>query len=174
MREYFLSLARYAVWATQRLYEQVDALAEADYRRDVGLFFKSVHGTCNHLLVVEEQVWYPRIAAGISNLVVLNAEVETDRARLRERLIAATRRWQPLIESFDEARFTGTLDYRTTQGVPQSLPFAPTLGHVFNHGTHHRGQVTAALTALGQPGPGLDWVALLQAESRARASAASA
>ncbi|HJV61205.1 MAG TPA: DinB family protein, partial [Albitalea sp.] len=74
-------------------------------------------------------------------------------------------RWLPLIEGWDDARFAGTLDYSTTKGVPTSLPFAPTLGHVFNHGTHHRGQITAALTALGHDGPVLDLVAMLQAET---------
>ena len=39
---------------------------------------------------------------------------------------------------------------------------AATLAHVFNHGTHHRGQITAALTALGQPCPELDFVYFLQ------------
>lgn len=39
-----------------------------------------------------------------------------------------------------------------------------TLGHVFNHGTHHRGQISAALTSLGQPAPELDLVTMLQGE----------
>jgi uncharacterized damage-inducible protein DinB len=163
---YFQTLARYNAWATRRLYERVDALSENDYRRDAGLFFKSIHGTLNHLLVAEHRVWFPRFAEGISNSVRLNEEVESDRARLRTMLVDAVARWQPLIESFDADRFAGTLDYQTTQGVPQSLPFAPTLGHVFNHATHHRGQITAAITALGQPGPELDMVMMLQAESR--------
>jgi uncharacterized damage-inducible protein DinB len=50
--------------------------------------------------------------------------------------------------------------------VPQALPFAPTLGHVFNHATHHRGQITAAITAMGHRCPELDMVIMLQAESR--------
>ena len=50
------------------------------------------------------------------------------------------------------------------RGTPASLPFAATLAHVFNHGTHHRGQITAALTALGQPCPELDLVYMLQQE----------
>ena len=45
------------------------------------------------------------------------------------------------------------------------LPFAATLAHVFNHGTHHRGQITAALTAMGHACPELDMVWMLQAES---------
>ena len=166
-RSYFLTLARYNVWATRRLFEHVDALKEHDYRRDAGLFFKSVHGTLSHLLVGEHRVWFPRFAEGVSNGLALNAEVEADRRRLRDALVDGAARWQPLIESVDAERFASTLDYTTTQGVPQSLPFAPTLGHVFNHATHHRGQITAAITAMGYPCPELDLVWMLQAESRA-------
>ena len=169
LRSYFASLARYHVWATAKLYEHVDRLGDADYRKDAGLFFKSVHRTLNHLLVAEH-AWFPRFAEGLSNKVALDAELESDRAALRDRLLAAVPRWQTLIASFDDARFAeaSTLDYTTTQGIAQSLPFAPTLGHVFNHATHHRGQVTAAITAMGYPCPEIDWVWMLQAESQGR------
>ena len=166
MKAYFMTLARYNVWATGKLYEYVDALPEDQYRRDAGLFFKSVHGTLNHLLVAEHMIWFPRFAEGVSNRRALNEEVETDRARLREQLIARAQRWLPLIESLDPSRLAGTLDYNTTKGIPQSLPFAPTLGHVFNHGTHHRGQISAAITAMGHPCPELDLVWMLQAEAK--------
>ena len=164
---YFLTVARYYAWATRKLFEHVDALPEADYRRECGLFVKSVHGTLNHLLVAEHAVWFPRFAEGISNKVALNAELETDRTRLRERLLNAVPRWLPLIASWNTARFDATLDYTTTRGIAQSLPFAPTLGHVFNHGTHHRGQISAALTAMGHACPEIDLVWMLQAEARA-------
>jgi uncharacterized damage-inducible protein DinB len=65
MRAYLLSLAGYHAWATAALWEQIEGLGDADYRRDAGLFFKSVHGTCNHLLVAESRVWRPRFAEGI-------------------------------------------------------------------------------------------------------------
>ncbi|MDQ2926914.1 MAG: hypothetical protein M3R22_01915 [Pseudomonadota bacterium] len=50
--------------------------------------------------------------------------------------------------------------------MPQSLPLAPTLGHVFNHATHLCGQITTAIHAFGHVPPELDRVILLQAESR--------
>ena len=53
LTEYFTTLARYNAWATRRLLDGVAALGEDDYRRDVGLFFRSIHGTLNHLLVAE-------------------------------------------------------------------------------------------------------------------------
>ena len=150
LRGYLASLARYHAWATAKLYEHVDRLDDADYRKDAGLFFKSVHGTLNHLLVADV-VWFPRFAEGLSNKVALDAELESDRAALRDRLLAAVPRWQGLVESFDAARFAeaSKLDYTTAKGIAQSLPFAPTLGHVFNHATHHRGQITAVAHRFG-------------------------
>ena len=163
--DHFATLARYNLWALRKLYEHVDALTDGDYRRDAGLSFKSVHGTLNHLLVGEHAVWFPRFAQGVSNSVALSAEIEPDRDRLRERLMEGAQRWAPLIVSLPAARFDTTLDYTTTRGVPQSLPFAATLVHVFNHSTHHRGQITAAITAMGHVCPEIDMVWMLQAES---------
>ncbi len=60
----------------------------------------------------------------------------------------------------------GTAPVPALRGDFESLPFAPTLGHVFDHATHHRGQITAAITAMGYPCPEIDWVWMLQAESR--------
>ena len=165
-RAHFLTLARYNVWATQRLLDAVDGLDEAAYRADVGLFFKSIHGTLNHLLVAEHRVWRPRFAEGRSPTVALDAEVEPDRALLRQALLDGARQWLELLNHWDPARLEGTLDYTTMRGQAQSLPFTATLAHVFNHGTHHRGQISAALTALGQDCPVLDLVYLLQSDNR--------
>lgn len=100
----------------------------------------------------------------MSPKVGLDEEVEPDRARLAERLLQGAARWQPLIEGWPVERFDGVLSYTTMRGQLATLPFAATLTHVFNHGTHHRGQITAALTALGQPCPELDLVYMLQQE----------
>ncbi len=161
---YFSTLARYNVWATARLLDALAPVSDDAYRRDVGLFFKSIHGTLSHLLV-GDHLWFARFAEGASPRLALNAELEPDRHALDARLRAGSLRWEPLIATLDPTRFGGTLDYTITRGVPASLPFAATLGHVFNHGTHHRGQITAALTALGQPCPELDLVYMLQQEA---------
>ena len=167
LREHLATLARYNLWATNTLYAHVDALPEADYRRDTGLFFKSVHGTLNHLLVGEHLLWFRRFAEGVSPQVQLNAEAEPNRENLRQRLMAGAQAWQPFVAGLAPARFAGTLSYITTRGAPMSLPFAATLAHVFNHATHHRGQITAAITAMGHPCPELDLVRMLQSEGGA-------
>jgi uncharacterized damage-inducible protein DinB len=166
MKAHFAMLARYNLWATHKLYTHVDALSEDEYRRDAGLFFKSVHRTLNHLLVGEHRLWFARFAEGVSPKLRLDEEPEPDRARLKAALLAGAARWQPFIEGLDTNRYAGPLDYVTTKGVPQSLPFSATLAHVFNHGTHHRGQISAAITAMGHPCPELDLVWMLQAEGK--------
>ncbi len=165
MNDYFTALARHHRWATDRVLEAVDALDDAGYRRDIGLFFHSMHGTLNHLLVTEG-LWFARFAEGHSPTVALDAELVIDRAELAVRLREAVARWEAFIASMPAERYTTRLDYRTMRGADASLPFAPTLGHVFNHGTHHRGQITAALGVLGVATPELDWVYQLQQESK--------
>jgi uncharacterized damage-inducible protein DinB len=156
-RDHFLMLARYHVWATDRLLDRhVSKLSDDEHKRDVGLFFKSVHGTLNHLLVAEHGLWFQRFVNGQSPKRKLNEEVHADRAALHAALKQAVRDWQPAIEAWDESRFDGALTYTSTEGVTRTLPFTPTLTHVFNHGTHHRGQISAALTMLGHEAPELD------------------
>lgn len=162
---HFLTLARYNLWATRRLLDDhLTALPEPDYRRDCGLYFRSIHGTLNHLLVGEHGLWRRRFAEGVSPKVALDTEIESDRTLLRQRLLDGAQAWLPLIESWAPTQFKGELDYVSMRGQTLSLPFAATLAHVFNHGTHHRGQITAALTAMGLPCPELDMVYMLQTE----------
>ena len=105
--------------------------------------------------MAEQLIWFRRFAEGVSPKLALDAEVETDRARLRERLLDGAAAWLPLIDGLAEpSASSGRLEYTTHQGRGASLPFAATLAHVFNHGTHHRGQITAAITAMGQRLPG--------------------
>ena len=165
--DHFNTLARYNVWATRRVLDAVNLLDDVAYRKDTGLFFKSIHATLNHLLVGEHLIWYQRFAKGVSPKLTLDMEAEPIRERLGQALAGGAANWQPLIASWPAERFEGKLSYTTTRGQAVSLPFAGTLAHVFNHGTHHRGQITAVLTSLGQPCPALDLVGMLQEESKA-------
>jgi uncharacterized damage-inducible protein DinB len=45
-------------------------------------------------------------------------------------------------------------------------PLGGMLAHVFNHQTHHRGQIHAILTSLGQPSVVLDMIAFLRTDGK--------
>lgn len=166
---HFIGQARYHAWATQRLLDSVSRVSDLDYRRNVGLFFKSIHGTLNHLLVTEQLMWFARFSKGASPVMALDSEIEPQREHLALALSDAATKWPQLIGNWPAERFDGHLDYQTSQGEPRYLPFAATLTHVFNHATHHRGQITAALTAMGQLCPELDMVYLLQTQQASKA-----
>ncbi len=160
------TVARYHQWATRRLLtEHVATMTDDQYRQASGLFFGSVHGTLNHLLVGEGLLWFRRFSEGVSASVALDSVVEEDRAALSARLLALTDQWIAFASGLTDEKLSGRLQYTTTRGDPADLPFAATLQHVFNHATHHRGQVTAALTALGLESPELDMVYFLRSEA---------
>ena len=70
--------------------------------------------------------------------------------------------WHRLPDTCTDIRLEGVLQYRRLIGATVALPFAAALAHVFNQAIHHRGQVGAALTALGRPASGMHWVYALQ------------
>ena len=162
---HFQTLASYSACATQALFRALESVPEADYRRDCGLFFQSIHGTLNHLLLGEHRRWRERFQGDVPHIASLAQEVQADRAALVSALLWEAQAWMPLVAAWDAARFDGALQYTTLRGTTQSLPFAATLAHVFNRSTHHRGQITAALTAMRQPAPKLDMVYMLRAQA---------
>ena len=59
MKSHFEMFAGYNEWANRRLYAAAAGLSEAQYREDRGAFFRSMHGTLNHILV-GDRVWMHR------------------------------------------------------------------------------------------------------------------
>ena len=166
LAQYFAGLARYHAWATSRLLDtNLAQLSHEEWHRDCKLFFGSVHRTVNHLLVTDN-IWHARFAQGVSPRMALDTELYHERDPLVAALGAAVQRWSGWLATLDPALFDGELVYTRDNGEQVCVPFATALGHAFNHATHHRGQLSAALTGMGHPGPELDWIYLQQQEAK--------
>ena len=59
MKSRYQMFASYNAWCNERLYDAAATISDADYRADRGAFFKSLHGTLNHLLV-GDRIWMRR------------------------------------------------------------------------------------------------------------------
>lgn len=154
-------MARYNVWATQRLGQVLRSASEEDLNKNCGLFFQSIVGTLNHLLVGEHGLWYARFHDHCSPQIKLNTIVETDPIKLIQTLETKAHHWCAFLEHVTPELLAGTFHYQTSTGKAICAPYGATLLHVFNHGTHHRGQITAALTTMGYPCPELDLIYML-------------
>ena len=148
MQAHFSMLAGYNAWANRRLYDAAAALPDTDYRADRGAFFRSVHGTLNHLLVAD-RVWLQRFTGTGEAPDRLDTILFDDLPALRAAREAEDARIVAFVERLDSARLAGVIRYRrisTPDLMEQAL--MPALAHFFNHQTHHRGQAHALITGL--------------------------
>jgi uncharacterized damage-inducible protein DinB len=156
MKPYFSLLAGYNAWANERIYEAVAQLSDGDYRADRGAFFRSVHGTLNHILVAD-RIWLKRFTGDGDAPNRLDAILFEDFADLRMARSAEDERIVAYVEGLSDTQIAGRVRYRTiTKPAEVEQILASGLIHFFNHQTHHRGQVHALLTGFGLDAPSLD------------------
>ena len=158
---HFPLMARFNGWVNDRLYDCVARLPDAAYRADRKAFFGSVHNTLNHLLIVD-RLWAGRIEGVPSGIRSLDQILYDDFASLRAARRAEDRRLIELVDGLSEQRLRQPVLYRRMIGEGDEEVRA---GHIlltlFNHQTHHRGQVHALLTQAGIVPPPLDVVFFL-------------
>jgi uncharacterized damage-inducible protein DinB len=156
MQEHFRSFARYNAWANRRLYDAAAGLEAASYRADRGAFFGSLHGTLNHLLATD-RIWMRRLTGEGEAPARLDTILFEELAPLRAAREAEDRRIVAFVDGLTEAALAGSIRYhRVSTPEPIEAGLIPTLAHLFNHQTHHRGQAHAILTGLGARAPELD------------------
>lgn len=166
MTQRYVMFAGYNRWANARLYDAAAGLDDADYRADCGAFFRSVHGTLNHVLVAD-QIWMRRFTGDGPVRTKLDEILFEDLSGLRAAREAEDERIAAWCRSLTDEKLAGNFRYRTiVRPAAIEQPLAPALDHFFNHQTHHRGQVHALLSAaLGNDAtPSLDLI-IFQRES---------
>src|SRR5579859_6061969 len=102
--EYFATLGRYHVGAHRRLLEALVPVSDADYHADQGLFFRSIHRTLNHLLLVD-LLWHGRLTGKPFAISGLDQELVKERGRLAEEMLREAQSLKALVEGLDERRF---------------------------------------------------------------------
>ena len=170
----YQALARYNAWMNAKLYDKAAELSEAERRRDAGAFFRSIHGTLNHLLLTD-RAWLWRLtgdariaesrdAAGkpIAMTGRLDQELYADFEPLRRERVRTDADITAFAAALTPERLDAEITYRTTAGVEQRHALWWAVSHFFNHQTHHRGQVTTLLRQAGVDPGVTDLIALLR------------
>ncbi len=159
--DYVALMARYNAWQNAQLTRAIDGVSLKLLTEDHGAFFGSILGTLNHILWAD-RIWLHRLGVegtrpegGIAESTTLTP---TGAAWSAERFAVDGRigAWAGRVHSIN---LTGNLTwYSGASGAEVTRPVAACVAHLFNHQTHHRGQVHAMLTRAGLPAPVTDIV----------------
>ena len=150
--DYARFMARYNRWQNRSIYTAADGLADEQRKSDQGAFFKSIHATLNHALW-GDQLWMnrfvgtpaplsPDIPGSVAQYDSWH-ELKRQRAIMDDVMID----WAAMM---DTTWLEGELSwYSKAMKRDFTNPVTVLVLQIFNHGTHHRGQVHAMLTRLG-------------------------
>ena len=164
MLDHYRMFAAYNAWANRALYDEVGKLDDAAYRKQLGAFFGSLHGTLNHLLTAD-RIWMKRFSGTGEAPASLDTILCDDFAALWAARQAEDARIIAFIDSLTEEKIRADFTYSPiTNPAIITHPLGPALTHVFNHQTHHRGQCHGMLTALGGPSITLDLIYFVRTE----------
>ncbi|MCV6586484.1 MAG: DinB family protein [Marinibacterium sp.] len=152
---YAQTMARYNRWQNQQLADCMAPLPDAALTQDRGAFFGSILGTLCHLWW-GDGMWLSRFGAGdppgggidhSTDLFSSRSDWQVARAKMDARIMA----WA---DGLLDADLAGDLTWYSAAAEAEfTQPVAPLVVHVFNHQTHHRGQVHKMLTEAGVKAP---------------------
>lgn len=157
------TLAAYNSWQNALLNDTVSVLAEDVWRDDQGLFFKSIFATLNHVLWAD-RVWLSRLDANFPSpggSIAESVGIHEDWITYAAKRIEMDFALGTFAMTTGQDQLDGEITFTSaTLGGEVTRPTAEILQHVFNHQTHHRGQVHAVLTRLGVETWTTDMIAL--------------
>ena len=160
MLKQFTLFADYNQLMNQRLFSSAHHLSDNELHKDCQVFFKSMMGTLNHIMV-GDIIWLKRFSIHsssqktltyISNLekpksldaILYNdlGSLEAEREKIDEIII----QW---ISSLSETDIEECISYKNMTGEAFTQKYSSLISHLFLHQVHHRGQATALLSQYG-------------------------
>lgn len=152
-------MAEYNHLMNQNIYAACEALSNEALVQNRGAFFGSILGTLNHLIVADT-LWLKRFyAAGLKCISLesvknlpqpeaLDSMLFTNMSELKNRRELLDRAILSFVNEVTEPALHSTITYKNAKGVSSNKVFFSVLMHLFNHQTHHRGQITTLLSQL--------------------------
>ena len=149
--QYLRMMSRYNRWQNQWMFHAADQLSANERQMDRAGFWGSIESTLSHIYW-GDRMWFsrfdlvdaPDVAIGDSSKFVSNWSDLTEK---REHLDKLVIKWS---DDFEEGPILGSLEWFSgAANKDVKAPLSMVLPHIFNHQTHHRGQVHAMLTAAG-------------------------
>lgn len=145
----------YSAWASAQLLEAASALTTEELTRDFGTADKTVLGTLVHIFGAD-RIWLARLKGEPADRYLTAADYQL--SVLQNDWPALHSRWKEWAGALTSEAAQSELSYSDMRGNPWHQPVGHLVLHVVNHATHHRGQVSGFLRAMGHTPPKIDLV----------------
>ena len=161
IERHFQMMAKYNDRMNNQILSVVESLNPIDLTENKGAYFKSIIGTLNHILV-GDIIWLSRFNLHSESYVSLKCVTTLPKPKslsdvlypdlklykcVRKKVDSALVNW--LDKDINVSDFHRNLEYSNTAGIKSSRNFGELVSHLFNHQTHHRGQVSTLLNQMG-------------------------
>lgn len=143
-------MAAYNAWMTDKAYAAAGLLSDAERKADRGAFFRSIHSTLNHLLFAD-RAWMRRFTGTPYEIKGMGVDLYADFDALKSAHLEMCADISAFADGLTPDWLAGSLEWKgVTNPTPRSRPRWLLVTHMFNHQTHHRGQLSTLLTQAGQ------------------------
>lgn len=155
-RNDFERLYAYNRWANEITRQCVGRISVEELNRDLKSSFPSIRATLDHLIMAE-WVWLERIN-GTSPTAPFYGEIFPDLDSLFQKWKQIEENYKNYLAQISEDEILRIIEYKNLADEPNARCVAHILPHVVNHGTYHRGQITAFLRQIGAEAKSTDMI----------------
>ncbi|TEW48489.1 DinB family protein [Psychromonas algicola] len=160
LKDHVYLMADYNQWMNQKVYEAVGAMTPEKLHQDQGAFFGSIFASLNHICV-GDTLWLKRFEsvlhsydayapiAALDMPETLDIFLANNFIDLKDRRVLLDEALLELASLLTDEELLQPISYQNSKGVASKKTLFNLLMHVFNHQTHHRGQVTTLLSQSG-------------------------
>ena len=143
----------YSFWASQRLLEEAGKLTAEELKQDFKTADRSVVETLAHVFAAD-RVWLGRVQGTPPASFIEDRDREL--TVLNQEWPAIQQGWKQLLSGMSDQDIQKVIEFKDLKGNPYQQSLWKIVLHLVNHGTHHRGQVSGFLRALGHTPPAID------------------
>ena len=161
MRDYFIEQADYQHWASAELFKSLDSLSDEQRQADISLFFRNIHKTMDHILVVTRN-WRARLEGDFGKVKDHDASLYDEWELLKPAVMDEFAQLKTWLAQKSPEWFRQVIEYPAGDGTKRRVSVSDGLIHVMTHAVHHRGQISAACTRLHVPTPEMDFLYYLR------------
>lgn len=160
LAEYLVTLYDYNYWANERILRTAPQVSEAHLVEPMPFPHGSLRGTLVHILSAE-WIWRSRWQ-GAAPTAMLREDDFPTLAAIRTRWQTEEQQMRDFLAALHDEDVERVVPYTTTRGQVYAMPLWQMMAHLVNHGTQHRSEAAAMLTALGHSPGDLDLILFLR------------